>query len=138
MSHRASEYVKLNPASPPSDPIAARDYWLDRGQKADAYGHSWLDKLKDFGRVAVGVAVDPAGTLTKTPLSKKMEAAIDKTVSDTAMQAKDAIVEAVEPASDWLEGFAVGALKVVGVVLLIVLVAYLAFRFTVKKVENFA
>lgn len=138
MSHRTSEYVKLNPASPPSDPIAARDYWLDRGKKADAFGHSWLDSLKDFGRVAVGVAVDPAGTLTKTPLSKKMEAAINEKASAVSAGVKESISEAVSPAGGWFKDFGIGALKAGGVVLLIILAGYLAFKFVVKKVENFA
>lgn len=40
MSHAIGDYIKRFPANPPRDPAAARDYWIERGRKADEWGHS--------------------------------------------------------------------------------------------------
>lgn len=131
MSHAMSDFIKRFPANPPTDSIARRDYWIERGKQAELWGHSFLDKAAEIGNLLV----DPTGVLIqKLPLSRKIESKIDDSIATGIGNLKGAGGALLDPFKELGSGVLKWSLIVVGVAL----ISFLAVKFLVKKVERLA
>jgi len=125
VSHAIGDYVRRNPARPPSDPTAARDYWIERGRKADEWGHSREIVDPSFLGRAVGAKI------TVTPEGEVKNDLGAATIKEAVSRWEDALLV-------WLKELGSGALKWLLIAGGVVLISFLAFKFLVKKVERLA
>lgn len=125
MSHAIGDYVKRFPSNPPKNPAAARDYWIERGRKADEWGHSREIVDPSFFGQAVGAKI------TVTPEGEVKNDLGAATIKEAASRWGDALLAS-------LKEFGSGALKWLLIAAGVALISFLAFKFLVKKVERLA
>jgi hypothetical protein len=125
VSHAIGDYVKRFPSSPPRDPAAARDYWLDRGRQADSWGHAREGTDPSFLGRAVGAKI----VVTD-------EGKVENDLGAAAL--KEAASRWGDLFLAWLQEFGSGALKWLLIAAAVALISFLAFKFLVKKVERLA
>lgn len=121
MSHKTNEFILNNPADPPSDPVEARNYWIQRGIQAESYGHppSVLGNL-------FGVKKDPE-TETVERLQRQQEL-------ENPTWTFSPVVKAKQSASGLLDGVTKGVtdgVKTILVYVVIGMLVYVVIRYVV-------
>lgn len=129
MSHLIGDYVKKFPANPPSDKEAATEYWNQRMNAADSWGHlSSFDQATMEAQGRRGEEPRVPGTVQNKPLLTKKQIE-DSNPFKPIFGLKDSILE-------WFKEVGKTALWWVGGAVLVLLLLWLVFKKAEKVVLN--